>query len=461
MNTPKVSVIIPTYNGASFLGEAIQSVLNQTYPLFELIVVNDASPDHTTEVVKQFDDPRLRYMIHQENRGADRARHTALQASSGEIIAFLDHDDFFHPEKLQNHVAFLESHPDVDFTYNARFELNYSSATIRDLWRPPRNISLADLVLWFPIAPSDAVLRRKWALELDLLGGTRGAEISDFGHLFLSGCKFACVDRALNYRRYHSGRIISNLSEACQSEIDNQVKIFADPRCPAEVLKLRNTAHTNLYLYWAYQAFAQNETALGQEFVRNAVRLKPSIVEGVPCKVMTHYFLINCIDDESRNHETLLQSILAQLPPQVVQLSEQYNWTAAQGYLLKGARAVIWDRPDDGRRHFKQAAKLGARVDEYFLNTLTHKLLDYETEFGTEAAQDILHALTTYLQNLGGRASARSLSGSYLVNRAFQHYRTGEYASAKWMAIRAVVSDPKYMVNRGVLAILSRSILRL
>ena len=200
-----------------------------------------------------------------------------LQASSGEIVTFWDHDDLFHPENIQTHVTYLETHPDIGLTYNARFELNYSSKTIRDLWRPPRHISLADLVLWFPLAPSDTFFRRNWALQLNLLESSRGSEISDFGNLFLSGCKFAFVDRALNYRRYHSGRIISDLSAACQSEINCQEKIFADPRCPAEVLKLRNVAHANLYIYWGYMAFAQNETVPGQEFIRNAVQLKPTI----------------------------------------------------------------------------------------------------------------------------------------------------------------------------------------
>jgi glycosyltransferase involved in cell wall biosynthesis len=60
MSTPKVSVIIPAYNGADFLGEAIQSVLNQTYQNFELIIVDDASQDHTGDVIRQFDDPRVK-----------------------------------------------------------------------------------------------------------------------------------------------------------------------------------------------------------------------------------------------------------------------------------------------------------------------------------------------------------------------------------------------------------------
>jgi glycosyltransferase involved in cell wall biosynthesis len=457
MSSPKVSVIIPTYNGADYLGEAIQSVLDQTYSSFELIVVDDASPDHTAEVVKQFDDPRLKYILHQENRGADVARNTGLQASSGEIIAFLDQDDFFHPEKLQAHVDFLERHPEIGFTYNARFELNYSSKTIRDTWWPPSPVSLADLVLWFPIAPSDAVLRRKWVLQLDLRGGTRGSEILHFSHLFLAGCKFERVDRVLNYRRYHSGRKIKDLAGACASELNNQKKILSDPRCPPDVLALRNIAHANIYMYWSYLAFAQDEITLGQEYIRNAVWLKPSIIDGTACELVNH-LLINCIDDENQSHEELLQRIFTQLPPEFARLSEQYGWAVKQGYLLKGARAILWNRPEDGQRYFEQASKLGAKVDEPFLRHLVKNLLDFRAVFGETHAQKKLFALDPYIKILGGRAGVRRLGAAYAVSLAFRNYRMGEFTKVPWTVVRAISKYPRYLTNRGVLSIFLRSI---
>ena len=460
MHFPKVSVIIPTYNGADFLGDAIQSVLGQTYPNFELIVVNDASPDHTTEVVKQFDDSRLKYIIHEKNKGVGQARHTGFQASSGEIIALLDQDDYFHPEKLRAHVMFLESNPEIGFAYNARFELNYSASTIRDLWRPPSNISLADLVLWFPISPSDAVIRRKWALEIEWLGQRRGAEIAQFGRLFMAGCKFGYVDRALNYRRHHSGRIIKDLRRACENEISNQALILNDPHLPLELADIRNIAHTNLYIYWAFHAFRQGETALGQEFVRSAGGLKPSIFKGKPSELLSH-FLINSIDDENVNHEILLQSILSQLPAEASGLKDELGWAVQEGYLLKGARSVIWDRLEAGRQHFEQATRLGACIDDYFLDTLTKKLLDYKVEFGAEAAQEILYTLTPLLQNLAGGTRIRSLKGSYLINLAFQYYRIGEFTKTHRTVVSAIENEPKYLMNRGVLSILGRSTLRL
>ena len=461
MNTPLVSVIIPTYNGADFLGEAIQSVLEQTYTNLELIVVDDASPDNTEDIVKKFDDRRLKYIAHEKNNGVGQARYTGLQASKGEIIFLLDQDDYFHPDKLQSHVTFHESHPDVGFTYNARFELNYSAKTIRDLWRPPNPISLVDLVTGFPIAPTDAVIGRKWALEgIEWLGQRRGAEIAQFGRLFMAGCIFGYVDRALNYRRHHTNRNIKDLRRACENEISNQVLILNDPNFPAELAGIRNLAHANFYIYWSFHAFRQGETALGQEFVRSAVDLKPSILEGKPSELMSQ-FLINSVDDEYVNHEDLLQSILSQLPKEASCLSDEFDWAVSEGYLLKCIRAVIWDRPEVGNRYFEDAVRSGARIDNYFLDTLTQKLLDYKAEYGIEAAQEILSALTSLLQNLAGGTRIRSLTGNYLINLAFQYYHKGEYAKTHKTVISAIGNDPKYLINRGVLSILGRSIFRL
>jgi glycosyltransferase involved in cell wall biosynthesis len=460
MLAPKVSVIVPAYNGAGFLGETIRSVLAQTYAHWELIIVDDASPDDTAKVVAQFDDPRIKYLVHEKNKGSDAARDTGLRASSGAIVAFLDQDDLIHPEKLQAHVAFLEAHPEIGVTYNARFHLNHSSATIREIWRPPKNITLADLVLGFPLAPSDVVLRREWALQMDLMNGSLswcGGEIIHYGSLFLSGCKFAAIDRALNYRRFHSGRQIRDLAGGCQSEIYAQDKILNDPRCPAQVRARADIAHTNIYLIWAYRALAQNETALGQAFLGSAVRGKPSIVEGAPCELV-NFFLTCSLDDDNLDHTTLLKQIFAQLPPELSRLAAQYEWAVARGYAIKGARAVMWDRPADGRRYFEQAVECGAPLDESFVSLVTQYLLDYEIEFGASAAERKLRALSPHFDKLGGRANVRQLVGCYAVNRAFQSYRAGEYCRVAGSIVAAIVNDPTYLANRGVLSIFLRSL---
>ena len=101
---PAVSVIIPTYNRAHLLDRAIESVLDQTYQDFEIIVVDDASVDETEEVVISFADDRINYIRHQKNKGGSSARNTGIKAAKGEFIAFLDSDDEWLAEKPKKQI---------------------------------------------------------------------------------------------------------------------------------------------------------------------------------------------------------------------------------------------------------------------------------------------------------------------------------------------------------------------
>ncbi len=112
MREPRVTVVIPTYNTARYLSAAIQSVLDQTYKDFEVIVVDDGSTDNTRELLAEIRDPRLR-VICTENRGVAAARNTGWRLGKGEYIAFLDADDVWSPHKLAVQVAYLDSHCDV------------------------------------------------------------------------------------------------------------------------------------------------------------------------------------------------------------------------------------------------------------------------------------------------------------------------------------------------------------
>jgi len=110
--SPSVSIIIPAYNRAHTIERAIQSVLNQTFQDFEIIVVDDGSTDETQAIVEGFRDPRIRYLCHERNRGAAAARNTGIKAAHGEYLAFLDSDDEWLPEKLSEQITVLQSAPD-------------------------------------------------------------------------------------------------------------------------------------------------------------------------------------------------------------------------------------------------------------------------------------------------------------------------------------------------------------
>jgi len=106
----EVSVIIPTYNRAQKVARAVTSVLYQTYTDYELIVVDDGSLDHTADTLSLFH-PRLTLLVHGENRGVSAARNTGIMASRGPLIAFLDSDDYWLPDKLAVQAAFFKAHP--------------------------------------------------------------------------------------------------------------------------------------------------------------------------------------------------------------------------------------------------------------------------------------------------------------------------------------------------------------
>lgn len=107
--SPKVSVIVPSYNRGFIILRSLKSISEQTYTNLEIIVVDDGSVDNTFDIVSQYDDPRVVYIKHNKNMGLSSARNTGIKASSGEIIAFQDTDDIWLKNKLKEHIEAFES----------------------------------------------------------------------------------------------------------------------------------------------------------------------------------------------------------------------------------------------------------------------------------------------------------------------------------------------------------------
>ena len=460
MNNSLVSVIIPAFNQAEFLAESVQSVLNQTYQNFEIIVVNDASTDDTNVVMAQFTNPRVKYIVHEKNLRLSAARNTGIKASNGEIIFLLDADDLFHPEKIQTHVDFLEKHSEIGASYNARFELNHSSSTVREMWMPPPAVGLKDFVLGFPFSPSDTVIRREWAFKVGLFDPEVGtAEDTDFPcRLALAGCQFAGIDRSLNYRRHHSNRGRKNLPGRINDVKRVQEALFANPQCPENVRAMGSMAIKHHLIVIVSLALIQNETEIAQKYIRELVELDKSVLDGEPCELVD-FLLSESIADENVDHEELLRKIFSQLPQELNWLSSQYELAVSHGYLWKGIRAILWDRPDDGHAHFKKAIALRAQMSNLLIQHTTFHLLGYEKEFGTDSVMEVISKLVPYINQVT-RNAGNELKGSYLVNRAFENYRSGEYKGVFSKVLHAWKIAPKFLINRGVISIFIRSMLR-
>jgi len=460
---PLVSVIVPVYNNAQYLDDAINSVLNQTYRNLELIIVNDSSPDNAFDVIHGYDDPRIRYIEHEKNMGLSAARNTGIRSSTGDYIALLDGDDYFHLDKLKAHVEFFQEHTDVDVTYNARFELNHSSTTIRELWSPPATVDLGNFILGYPFSPSDMVLKRDCLFEVDLfeVGYTYYGEDMDINcKLALAGCKFASVGRALNYRRFHSRRIIKNLHLYKEDEFGPLYKTFSDSRFPDSLLSLKDISLSNRYFGWAIFAFLQEDTVLGQEYFSEAVRLNPALLNGRPPAV-SHELIKFCILDDGRDHEELLQNVLQQLPDEFQWIAEQgLDWLISRGYLLKGIRSIMWGRLDEGREHFAHAIALNAKMSKPLLSQISADLVGYEKEFGVIATLKVIQDLTPYIDKIENPTTTRWSMGLHLVNRAYMSFNLGEFARVRSWVTQAIIVEPTYLMDRGVIKIFILSFLK-
>jgi glycosyltransferase involved in cell wall biosynthesis len=130
MKRPLVSVIIPVYNGAKFIKEAIESIFKQNYDPMEIIVIDDGSTDDTSSIVQSFQD--IRY-IRQDNLGCAAARNNGITESTGELLAFLDADDYWADNKLNIQVRCLLKHPHIGYTLGKQRNF-LESGTDRPSW---------------------------------------------------------------------------------------------------------------------------------------------------------------------------------------------------------------------------------------------------------------------------------------------------------------------------------------
>ena len=124
MNSPLISCIVPVFNGEKYLGEAIESILKQSYRPIEIIIADDGSTDATATVAGLYG-KQIRY-LRQANAGTAAARNMGLSAARGEFLGFLDADDLWHPEKLARQMAHFQTRP----------ELGYCVTHVQNFWIP-------------------------------------------------------------------------------------------------------------------------------------------------------------------------------------------------------------------------------------------------------------------------------------------------------------------------------------
>jgi glycosyltransferase involved in cell wall biosynthesis len=208
MTSPAVSVIIPTYNHAQFLRVAIQSVVDQTFPDWEVVIVNNYSEDDTEQIVASFNDPRIR-LVNFRNHGVIAAsRNHGMALVTGKAIAFLDSDDVWYPEKLQRCMDALGERVDVVCHGEAWVKENSPPRIV--MYGPQLRTRYLSLLYDGNCLSTSAIVVRKSAL--DKVGGfseepqmVTAEDYELWLRLAREGCTFVMVEEVLGEYRIHGG----------------------------------------------------------------------------------------------------------------------------------------------------------------------------------------------------------------------------------------------------------------
>ena len=137
LNNPLISVIMPVYNAQKYLGQAIESVLRQTYRNFELIIIDYGSSDDSLKIIKSFSDSRIKIVYHKKNQGIISSLNDGIKESAGKYIARMDADDISLPKRLEKQISFLENNPLVVMCGTWARVINESGKVVDKNIHPP------------------------------------------------------------------------------------------------------------------------------------------------------------------------------------------------------------------------------------------------------------------------------------------------------------------------------------
>lgn len=211
MNCPLVSVLLPVYNGEKFIGQALQSILDQTFRDFELFVVDDVSTDRTRAIVDNFQDERIKRIYTNERLGLVRSLNFAASQAQGKYLARMDADDVSHPDRFERQVAFLEAYPEIGVLGTSAEQTDSRGRVISLLAMPETH----ELIFWRSFFGT-AILHPTVMMRVDVFQAAGGydpafvrAEDTELWNRLLFKTKFANLHGILHQRRLHGGSLVN------------------------------------------------------------------------------------------------------------------------------------------------------------------------------------------------------------------------------------------------------------
>lgn len=277
-----VSIIISTYNRARTISKAIDSVLAQTYPNFELIIIDDGSADNTGEVVAAYKDPRIKYKW-VENGERSRARNIGIKMSQGKYVAFLDSDDWYLPNKLATQVPALEDNPHHGLVLGGWKVVDEAGKTLQSV-RPWQWISTEPTLeewLFASTATIHSVLVRK-----DCLTRVNGfdeelfmsEDIELWIRLVQAGCSVIWTKEVVAAYVVHEKNSLRNWPKVKQGKTRFLKKIFSNPKIKRKLSVTESEVLAQHHLSLAFEAIEADLPERSQQELTQAVEHNPSLV---------------------------------------------------------------------------------------------------------------------------------------------------------------------------------------
>jgi len=279
---PLISVIIPAYNRAHLIEEAVNSVLNQTYQDFEILIIDDGSSDNTKQVVENFKDQRIRY-IYQNNAGPSAARNNGIKNAEGEYIAFLDSDDLWAAEKLSRQFEIIRSNTGINLgiiscnaegitfdnkiLYRRVCSAENSAEFIKGFFENPDSV----------ISGTPAFIVKKECFEKVGYFDENLISLEDWD-MWFRVCleyEFRCVNEVLTYFRTHNSLSVETpIKKAKDSYLRLLDKIFSSEKLPSEYKKVKNKIYSDAYFKIAlWGIFNQNrDINIAREFLLKSIK---------------------------------------------------------------------------------------------------------------------------------------------------------------------------------------------
>lgn len=231
--SPKVSVVMAVYNGGPHVGEAVDSILAQTFHDFEFIIIDDGSTDETWDVLSQFEDPRLR-VVRQENKGQSVALNHGIRLAWGEYIARIDADDKSFPMRLEKQVAFMDAHSEVGLLGSGLLRVDEVN---RRQYREIRPTSDRELRRTFPkynpIMHSSAMIRRQALERVGLYREDLAGSIDyDLWLRIARHYQVRNLPDVLIQKRVHAGQRYRGSQERTRVSLTNRLRSVRELGCP-------------------------------------------------------------------------------------------------------------------------------------------------------------------------------------------------------------------------------------